>query len=165
VSADCGLRPAGAADLPFLREMLYEAATWAADRERPQLDDVLADPHVARYLDAWPGEGDGGVVAETCDGLAIGAAWWRHFAPAEPGYGFVAEEIPELTLAVVREWRRRGVGTALLNALAQSAAAAGVPALSLSVEERNRARRLYARAGFEIRARNGGAWTMVRTLG
>ena len=82
----------------------------------------------------------------------------------EPGYGFVAPEIPELTLAVAPGWRRCGIGAALLSGLMQAAAAEGIPGLSLSVEDRNRARRLYARAGFEIRARSGGAWT-VCTLG
>jgi ribosomal protein S18 acetylase RimI-like enzyme len=159
------LRPAGAADLPFLREMLYEAATWAARRGRPSLDEALADPDVARYLDGWPRDGETGLVAETWDGAAVGAGWWRWFTTESPGYGFVAPDIPELTLAVAPEWRRRGIGSAVLSALMQTAAAEGIPALSLSVDDRNGARRLYARAGFEIRARNGGAWTMVRTLG
>jgi ribosomal protein S18 acetylase RimI-like enzyme len=145
--------------------MLYEAATWAARRGRPPLDETLADPAVARYLDGWPRDGEAGVVAETSEGSAVGAGWWRWFTAASPGYGFVAPEIPELTLAVAPDWRRRGIGAALLSTLMQSAAAEGIPALSLSVEDGNGARRLYARAGFEIRARNGGAWTMVRTLG
>jgi ribosomal protein S18 acetylase RimI-like enzyme len=159
------LRPAGAADLPFLREMLYEAATWAARAGRPPLDEALADPAVARYLEGWPRDGEAGLVAETWDGSAAGAGWWRWFTAESPGYGFVAPEIPELTLAVAPEWRRRGVGAALLSALMQSATAEGIPALSLSVEDGNGARRLYARAGFEIRARDAGAWTMVRALG
>ncbi len=132
---------------------------------RPALDAVLAEPQVARYLDGWPRADDDGLVAETPEGEAVGAVWWRRFGVSEPGYGFVSDEIPELTVAVARAWRRRGVGTLLLNGALREAAARGVPALSLSVEDRNPARRLYARGGFEIRARNGGAWTMVRTLG
>ena len=78
------LRPAGPADLPFLREMLYEAATWAAPRSRPPLGEALADPAVARYLDGSPRDGEAGLVAETRDESAVGATWWRRFTAANP---------------------------------------------------------------------------------
>ena len=48
------VRAATSADLPFLRAMIYEAATWRTE-VRPPVETVLADPHVARYVSGWDG--------------------------------------------------------------------------------------------------------------
>ena len=60
--------------------------------------------------------------------------------------------------------RGRGVGTALLRTLVGQAGAQGHRALSLSVEDGNRARRLYERAGFTVVGRSGGSHTMLFVL-
>ena len=65
-----------------------------------------------------------------------------------------------MTLAVRRDARGRGVGSALLDALIACARAARVGALSLSVEEDNPALGLYERCGFVSVARVGNAVTM-----
>jgi ribosomal protein S18 acetylase RimI-like enzyme len=156
------LRTATAADLPFLQEMSYEAATWRPGT-RPPLESVLADPHVARYLIGWRRHGDAGVIGEE-EGKPVGAAWFRLFPGDAPGYGFVAAEVPELSIAVAPEARERGIGNRLLDALVEVARAEEHRALSLSVEPDNPARRLYERAGFVLVADDGGAWTMALEL-
>ncbi|HLJ68665.1 MAG TPA: GNAT family N-acetyltransferase [Chloroflexota bacterium] len=153
------IRPALPTDYDFLRLVLVEAAFWRQDGPRPPVDEALARPGLARYLDGWGRPGDSGVVAEA-DATPVGAAWYRLFDSAEPGYGFVAPEIPELTVAVLREWRGRGAGTALLQALIERCRIEGRPALSLSVEWGNPARRLYERLGFLRCGEAGGSWTM-----
>ena len=107
------LRTATADDLPFLRQMLYEAACWRPG-EHPPLEQVLESPRISRYLTGWGRPGDEGVVAVE-HGELLGAAWLRVFSSAEPGHGFVSEAVPELTIAVASEARRRGVGRALLR--------------------------------------------------
>jgi len=153
------LRPATttARDRHFLERMLYEAATWRG--EEPDAD-ILRNPHIAVYVEGWGREGDTGVVAEDERGNLIGAAWFRFFDAQNHGFGFVAPDIPELTVAVRREARGRGVGSALLDALIVAARAEHVGVLSLSVEEDNPALRLYERAGFAAAARAGNALTM-----
>jgi ribosomal protein S18 acetylase RimI-like enzyme len=156
------LRQAMATDRQFLERMLYEAASWRGH----DLDaDVLQDPQIAVYIKGWGRDGDTGFVAEDERGSPIGAAWFRLFDARDHGFGFVAADIPELTVAVRREARGRGVGSALLEALIVSARAAHVGALSLSVEEDNPARRLYERFGFVSAARVGNALTMRLDLG
>jgi ribosomal protein S18 acetylase RimI-like enzyme len=93
-------------------------------------------------------------------GFPVGAAWFRLFTGAEPGYGFVDERTPELAIAVVPSKRGHGVGEELLVALLERARASGYEALSLSVEPGNPARKLYERHGFEVVGQGPEAWTM-----
>jgi ribosomal protein S18 acetylase RimI-like enzyme len=138
---------AGEDDRRFLTAMLYEAATWRpGPRELPGA--VLARSEIARYAAGWGREGDFGLVAVSLMGERLGAAWYRLFDPAEPGYGFVGAEIPELSVAVRPSWRGRGIGTALVGGLIDQATAQGRPGLSLGVEDDNPARLLYRKLGF-----------------
>ncbi|MBI5381506.1 MAG: GNAT family N-acetyltransferase [Opitutae bacterium] len=50
-------------------------------------------------------------------------------------------------ISLLAEWRRRGIGAAVLREVQRQAAAAGA-GVTLSVEMQNPARRLYARLGF-----------------
>jgi GNAT superfamily N-acetyltransferase len=120
----------------------------------------LAEPRLGRYLAGWGRAGDAGVLALDERDQPIGAAWYRLFAHDQPGYGFLAESIPELSIAVRPSFRGRGVGTALLNALVRLARDEGHAALSLSVEPDNPARKLYERVGFRKVGSKGGSWTM-----
>lgn len=143
------LRPALPDDEAFLRSMLYEAAFWRQDRsDRPRLDAALASPELTRYVDAWGRDGDRGIIAAT-PAEELGAAWYRRFSAAQPGYGFIDEDTPEVSIAVAHPHRGAGIGRALLAALVAQARVDGLPALSLSVEADNPARHLYQRAGFE----------------
>ena len=156
------------ADPAFLAEMLYEAVNWHDDgaEERPAFEEQLAQPELRRYVEGWGRKGDQAIVALDRLDEPIGAAWYRTFSAEEPGYGFVAADIPELSIAVYPECRRQRVGSLLLASLVSRAQADGYRALSLSVAEENPATRLYARHGFEVAddARCGGSVTMVLSL-
>lgn len=156
-------RPAGVDDLPFLATMLGEAAVWRPDKPTPTGDEVMADPRYAMYLAGWPRPGDYGLVAEQ-DG-PVGAAWYRTYTDADHGYGFVAEEVPELSIAVVASHRHKGIGRRLLVGLIDASIAQGWAALSLSVREANPARALYESVGFVLVEKHGTSWTMVRRAG
>jgi ribosomal protein S18 acetylase RimI-like enzyme len=142
--------------------MLYEAATWR-HRPRPPAETVLADLEIARYLCGWGRHGDSALIAEE-DDFPVGAAWYRLFPEDDPGYGFVATDVPELSIGVAADARGRGIGTLLLDALIADARNGGFSALSLSVEPDNPAVRLYERAGFSRVLSNGGSWTMLLAL-
>lgn len=155
------MRPLTAADdlMPFaLATMNWrDDGRWTAEM-------VLATPRVAHYVTHWMHEGDAGLIAHV-DGEPAGAAWWRTFTSEDPGYGYVADDIPELGLAILEPYRRRGLGRALMVALIERARAEGIRALSLSVEDDNAAARaLYASLGFVTVGRDGDSDTMVLTL-
>jgi GNAT superfamily N-acetyltransferase len=109
----------------------------------------MATPERAHYVTGWPKPGDQGVVAEA-DGQPIGAAWLRFFADDDPGYGFVAADVPELSIAVISSWRGHGVGRAMLRACADQARSSGIRQISLSVGRENYAQRLYLSEGYRI---------------
>jgi ribosomal protein S18 acetylase RimI-like enzyme len=137
--------------------MLGEAASRLSP---PSGDQVLADPRYALYLTGWPIRGDYGLIAEQ-DG-SIGAAWYRIFTKVAHGYGFVAEDVPELAIAVIASRRHEGIGRRLLVDLIGASVAQGYPALSLSVAEANPARGLYESVGFVDVEKHGSSWTMIR---
>lgn len=147
-------------DLDVLRSMLYEAAFWRPSAPREPLADALASPALRIYHEGWGRPGDRGRIAEVAGG-PVGAAWYRRFPRDEHGYGFVDEAIPEITVGVAEDHRRQGIGRALLSDLLLRAGRDGVHSLSLSVEDDNPARRLYASLGFRTVVRDAGASTMV----
>jgi len=156
------LRPATAADLPFLIEMLLEACNWDGT---PWYDEAKAraDDHAWRYLDGWSRDSDFGVIAEL-DGSPAGATWARLLTAERPGYGYVADDVPELTLGVAAGFRRRGVARAVLTELITQARAASYRQLSLSVDPDNPARKLYESLGFHKVGVVGTSDTMVLSL-
>lgn len=156
-------RPATRDDLSFLKAMLYEAARWDPAGPREPIAEVLAEPSIRRYHEAWGRPGDGGVVGEL-EGAPAGAVWYRLFAAGDRGYGFVDEQTPELSMGVARQHRGKGLGGALLRAAMAQARAEGFRALSLSVAVWNRSRLLYERAGFAKVGELDGSWTMLARL-
>ena len=140
--------------------LLFEAAFWRPGIDRPSLDEALADPELARYVEGFGRPGDFGIVAEE-GANAVGAAWWRYFTDDVPGYGFVDEDTPEVSVAVLAAHRGRGIGAALLRGLEREAHARRIQRLSLSVEADNPAVALYGRLGLVSLGSPRDAITMV----
>lgn len=142
---DFGLRALHSSDRPILEEATRLNVNWEVDRFT--MDEVLADPRLAHYTEIRPERGDFGFVATQEDRWA--AVVWLVFLPADaPGYGFVSEAVPELSVCTQVEFRRRGVGRALIQMAFEEAVERGHRAISLSVEEGNPARHLYESMGF-----------------
>ena len=148
------IRPAGPQDVPFLRDMLRHAYYWRVDQVSES-----GEPPVQRYVERWGRPGDTALIA-IHDFQPVGAAWYRLFKSENAGYGFVDEETPELSIAVVPSRRGSGLGSELLEALLAQARADGYEALSLSVEKDNPAVGLYQRYGFVPVREEDGAVTM-----
>jgi ribosomal protein S18 acetylase RimI-like enzyme len=142
------IRPAQPDDQPFLSDMGWEATAVDAEMRALGREAAFTSPHVRRYLDGWGRVGDAAVVAVAANGQRLGAAWYRLFPFEEPGWGFVAPDVPELSIGVAVTARGKGVGSALLDALLTLAQEQGYRAVSLSVDRQNPARRLYERKGF-----------------
>lgn len=156
-----GLRTLHASDRPILEEATRLNVNWEVDRFT--MDEVLADPWLAHYTEIRPERGDFGFVATQAERWA--AVVWLVFLPADtPGYGFVSEAVPELSVCTQVEFRRRGLGRALIQLAFEGAVERGRRAISLSVEEGNPARHLYESMGFVDTLREHKPGTMVAQL-
>jgi GNAT superfamily N-acetyltransferase len=140
---------AAAEDGDFMADMLVETVNWSPEWKNKSRSRVLSTPGTAHYIAGWPRDTDLGVIADT-NGEPVGAAWLRFLSAADPGYGFVSPDVPELTIGVAAHWRGRGVGRALLRAIAEQASVAGIRTISLSVERKNFAQQLYLSEGYQI---------------
>ncbi len=153
------IRPLMPEEEYFLREMIYEAMYIPAEEEHPPRE-IVDQPPIRKYIADWGRPGDAAWVA-TCEGMLIGAAWYRLFPEEDPGYGFINARTPELSIALHPGFRDQGVGGKLLRTLLRHAGEEGFGALSLSVDIRNPATRLYVRLGFEEIERIGYVSLMV----
>lgn len=151
------MRRATAADVPFLEEVFVLAMDWNPDNTKGA-EFWRADPTFQKYLGGFPRPTDLGFVAVR-EGQDVGAIWWRYFTADDPGYGYVADDIPELSMGVVAGRRGEGIGRALLNAII----ATSHGDLSLSVEDGNPAEELYRKQGFVPVGRVGNSTTMLRS--
>jgi ribosomal protein S18 acetylase RimI-like enzyme len=157
-----GVRPAFDEDLPFLRRMLYEAANRPGS-PWPAFDVSMEEARNKRFWSGWTRGGDVGVVAE--DGsVPVGAAWIRRFAGEELS-PIDDEDVPVLAIGVERDYRGRGVGGLLMDALIEQARTSGIHAISLTTGLFNDAAvRLYRRHGFVEVLRRGEGVKMVLVL-
>jgi GNAT superfamily N-acetyltransferase len=157
------IRDLGADELGFLQEMLYAALDWRPDVELPPAEWVLAHPQVVVFHEGWGRSGDTALVAAH-EGRPVGVVWYRLFTERSHGEGFVDERTPELAIAVVEGFRRRGVGGALMTAAHERARLDGFERLSLSVDADNPAKRLYERLGYVDYETDDGLGRMVLEL-
>ncbi|UJF34625.1 GNAT family N-acetyltransferase [Paenibacillus hexagrammi] len=118
-------------EFDFLLDMHYESVHMVEDK--PTREELLGTPSMKKYHENWGKRGDRALVAVD-GGKAVGAAWYRLFSKANPGYGYLDENTPELGIAIRPDGQQKGVGTLLMNQLIEQARADGYPALSLSVD-------------------------------
>jgi GNAT superfamily N-acetyltransferase len=133
-------------DRELLRTATWVNVNWTGE-ERLTFRDVDEAPDLHHYCVLRPERGDFGAVAERkC--LPVGVAWALFLDGADPGYGYVGNDVPELSLCVWSGYRGQGVGGALLRRALDEARRRGIARMSLSVEAANPSVHLYRAAGF-----------------
>jgi len=123
----------------MVKELLHYAAR--LDESGETLED---HPPLRQYHDNYGNyNGDIGVYAMV-EGKVAGGAWVRMLLN---GFGHVDTDTPELTFAVLPEYRGQGIGTQVIEQLMDEVSKL-YPQLSLAVREEDPAIRLYERLGF-----------------
>ena len=151
------------ADKPFLWEMLYQALFIPPDAS-PLPKEVIFEPELAKYVQNWGLDGDTGLIAVLEENQTkLGAVWLRMFKSSNPGYGYIDDCTPELSIAVLPEYSGQGIGTKLLTKLF-SQVRYQYSAVSLSVSSNNPAFWLYCRFGFKVIDRHNNSLTMKKDL-
>ena len=160
MSAAIVIRPGESQDVTFLRDMVRHTGL---DRSGVTIDEE--PPPLSRYVVGWGRAGDAALIAlDQLTLVAVGAAWYRLFSAAEPGYGFVDESTPELTVAVVPSRRGQGIGQALLSAIVEHARAGGFAAISMSAVRDDAVVGLFEQNGFRQVREHGTAVIMALEL-
>lgn len=159
-------RKATVEDIPFLWDMLYEAIYVPEGEDVPSRN-VLQEPSIARFLEAWGREGDEGriVLDEEQGHQPIGAVWVRQFDEANKTYGYLSPNVPVVCgMAVLPSYRGHGIGRLLLKEIIQQLTEKGFTEISLSVDADNPAYRLYERHGFKRVNKTGTSWNMKASI-
>lgn len=116
---------------------------------------LLASLHARTFDKAWSPD----AVSKMMENPAVFAVVSHEHATAE-GFAMAwaaAGDSELLTVAVLPDARRRGLGAALVQAIAKSAAERGAAAMNLEVAEDNTgARALYEKLGFAVSGRRPG---------
>jgi ribosomal protein S18 acetylase RimI-like enzyme len=159
LSMQYNLRPLKREEYFMLEEFLYDAI-FVPSGEAPPPPSVLLEPSLQNYYQDFGRAHDYCLVAEQ-EGMLLGAVWARLLSSPLKGYGYVDEHTPELAISVQKEFRGKGIGTALLIKLLDLLQSKGYSQVSLSVQKENPAADLYKRVGFTTLEEKGDDYLML----
>lgn len=146
-------RPLDATDAEILIEATLLNVNWCGPRFTRA--DVLNTPELAHYTRILDERGDFGHVLFDDTGW-VSVVWLVFLYRSDPGYAYVADGIPELSLCTRPGHRGRGYGRQLLDRATRDAHSRDLDAVALSVEAENPARRLDTER--RVRPAHGYAW-------
>jgi len=138
------LRDINKADYSLLEDFLYYAIFLPKGATLPPRE-IIFQPDIYIYIKDFGGKDDCGVVAES-DGKIVAMAWTRIIA----GYGHIDNDTPELAISLLPEFKRKGIGTKLMEYLFELLRKRGYKQTSLSVHKENPAVKFYERLGYKI---------------
>lgn len=140
------IRPIKTAEYPLLQEFLYDAI-FLPEGAEPVPKEVIWQPELAVYIRDFGKPDDCCLVAES-DGNVLGAVWTRILTGEVKGYGNIDDFTPELAISVKKEFRHQGIGKKLMQEMINLLKNRGYKRVSLSVNKKNNAYRLYEKLAF-----------------
>ena len=146
----------------FLEETLFEAI-FVPEGEIKLQKEIIYQSGIFKYIKDFGKFSDLCLVAEV-DAELVGAVWTRLFSESNKGYGFVDDNTPELSIAVLPNFRNKGIGGSLMNKMFVELRIRNIARVSLSVDIRNRAYKKYIELDFKEVERSVSTVTMVKTL-
>lgn len=154
-------RPLDTSEYYHLPNFLFQAIY--VPENSPKLSRSIIDiPEISIYIDNFGKQpGDRAIVAED-KGKIVGILWGRKFQFPNVGYGYISDDIPEISISILPEYRNQGIGTQLLKNIMTIYENT---TLSLSVDKKNPAIRLYQRVGFIIHSDKGDSVIMKTKSG
>lgn len=143
-------------EYPLLRDFLYEAIFVPEGMEPPSRS-ILDTPQLQEYIFEFGQRADDkALVAQVQDNI-VGAVWVRIMND----YGHIDDDTPSLAMSVLKEYRGKGIGTALLKQLLSLLKSEGYKKVSLSVQKENYAVQMYKKVGFVVVEENREEYVMV----
>lgn len=147
------------AEYPLLEKFLYEAI-FIPDGVEPPPKSIICRPELQVYIsDFGKSQHDIALVADV-NGEIVGAVWVRIMND----YGHIDDNTPSFAIAVCKEYRGKGIGTALMKEMLTILKERGYKQTSLSVQKANYAARMYRKLGFEVVDENAEEYLMLKKL-
>ncbi len=142
-----------------LGDFLYEAIFIPEGVDAPPKE-IINSPQLQVYVqDFGVHESDISFVTET-EGKIVGAVWVRIM----DDYGHVEDGVPSFAISLYKEYRGRGLGTAMMKQMLEELKKRGYEKTSLAVQKENYAVKMYKNVGFEIVDENEEEYIMVCVL-
>ena len=147
------------AEYPLLEKFLYEAI-FIPDGVEPPPKSIICRPELQVYIsDFGKSQHDIALVADV-NGEIVGAVWVRIMND----YGHIDDQTPSFAIAVCKEYRGKGIGTALMKEMLTILKERGYKQTSLSVQKANFAAKMYRKLGFEVVGENAEEYLMLKKL-
>lgn len=140
----------------LLEDFLYEAIYVPEGAEAPQKS-IIKLPELQVYITNFGKEKDDICFLAEVEGTVAGAVWVR----VMEDYGHLEEGVPSFAISLYKEYRGRGIGTALMKRMLQELSLRGYEKASLAVQKANYAVKMYRNVGFEIVGENEEEYLML----
>ena len=148
--SDFSINPISEEDIPYLKEYLHKAL-FIPPGTPPIPKSIIDENFIKPIYENWGKTGDTGFCAyDDVTKILIGMAWVRLYEKVNLPFGIIDPTIPTLTMAVDGNFRSKGIGTALIEKLIEAVKEQGFKGISLSVDHRNFAVKLYKKIGFKL---------------
>ena len=147
------------AEYPLLDNFLYEAI-FIPDGVEPPPKSIIYRPELQVYISEFgKSKHDIALVADI-NGKIVGAVWVRIMND----YGHIDNKTPSFAISVYKEYRGKGIGTALMSEMLAILKKRGYEQASLSVQKKNFAAEMYRKLGFKTIDENEEEYLMVKKL-
>lgn len=140
----------------MLEDFLYEAIFIPEGMEVPPRS-VISLPELQTYIkDFGLLKDDFALVAEI-EKQIVGAVWVRIIND----YGHIDSSTPSLAISPYKDYRKHGIGIAMMKEMLNLLRNHGYKSVSLSVQKANYAAKMYQKLGFKIVNENKDEWIMI----
>ena len=147
------------AEYPLLENFLYEAI-FIPNGVEPPAKSIINRPELQVYISEFgTSEHDVCLVADI-DGEVVGAVWVRIMND----YGHIDDQTPSFAISVYKEYRGKGIGTALMKEMLAILKKRGYAQASLSVQKANFAAEMYRTLGFKVVDETEEEYIMLKKL-
>lgn len=159
VKIDYIIRELQQTEVDILNDFLYEAIFIPEGIAAPSRD-IIYQPELQVYVkDFGKVKDDIALVAEA-QGKIIGAVWVRIM----DDYGHIDDLTPSFAISLYKQYRNKGIGTALMKRMLNVLQERKYKQASLAVQKSNYAVKMYQDLGFEIMDENAEEYIMVCKL-
>ena len=155
---DYKIRKLKQCEIKLLDTFLYEVIFIPKGVQAPSKD-IVEHPDLQIYVADFGKKDDVCYVAEV-KGKVVGAVWTRIIND----YGYVDELTPSLSISLLKEYRKLGIGTELMKQILLTLKERGYKQVSLSVQKINYAVSMYKKVGFELVRENEEDYVMICKL-